>query len=121
MSTDRWTKQLRHTHTKPMKTGASESVMMRWMNLEPTAQREASQKEKQTSYLNTYPRHLEGTDASVHRAAMERQTQTTDLWTRVGRSGRGWDEWRAQHGGVYANIRKQTANGNVLYDSGNPN
>ena len=36
-----------------------ESVIMRWMNLEPLVQSEASQKEKNTKYINTYIRTLE--------------------------------------------------------------
>ena len=36
------------------KRSASESVLMRWMNLEPIIQSDVSQKEKQLSYTNTY-------------------------------------------------------------------
>ena len=38
----------------------SESVLMRWMNLEPIIQSEVSQKEKdKISYFNAYIRNLE--------------------------------------------------------------
>ena len=36
-----------------------------------------------------------------------------------GRGEKGWDKWREQHGCIYTTICKQTANGNLLYDSGN--
>ena len=42
-----------------MKRNESESVELRWMNLEPVIQSEVSQKEKQISYINTYIWNLE--------------------------------------------------------------
>ena len=49
-STDEWVKKLWYIYTMEyysvMKRNASESVLMRWMNLEPIIQREVSQKEK---------------------------------------------------------------------------
>ena len=42
------------------KKNISESVLRRWMNLEPIIQSEVSQKEeKNTSYINTYMWNLE--------------------------------------------------------------
>ena len=59
-----------------IKRNTFESVLMRWMNLEPIIQSEVSQKEKNKyCYVNAYIWNLEGcTDKSVHRAAMETQT-----------------------------------------------
>ena len=37
-----------------IKRNAFESVLMRWMNLEPIIQSEVSQKEKEILYINTY-------------------------------------------------------------------
>jgi len=37
-----------------LKKNAFESVLMRWMNLEPIVQSEVSQKEKHILYINTY-------------------------------------------------------------------
>ena len=53
-----------------------QSVLMRWMNLEPIIQSEASQKEKnKLSYINTYIGNLEnGTDEPIYRATMETHT-----------------------------------------------
>ena len=49
--TDKWIKKLLLTCTQwniiqPLKRNAFESVLMRWMNLEPVIQSEGSQKEK---------------------------------------------------------------------------
>ena len=46
-STDEWIKKLWYIYTiEAIKMNASESVLMRWMNLEPIIQSEVSQKEK---------------------------------------------------------------------------
>ena len=49
-STDEWIKKFWYIHTmeyySPIKRNTSESVLMRWMNLEPIIQSEVSQKEK---------------------------------------------------------------------------
>ena len=58
-------------------------MLMRQMNLEAIIQREVSRK---TLYINTYIRiQKDGTDEPICRAAMETQTQGTDLWTQGGR------------------------------------
>ena len=50
-STDEWIKKLWYTYTmeyySAMKRNTFESVLMRWMNLEPIIQSEVSQKEKE--------------------------------------------------------------------------
>ena len=71
-STDEWTKKLwyvcvcvyihthTHTHTHTLeyysaiKRNTFESVVMRWMNLQPIIQGEVNQKEKQISFINSY-------------------------------------------------------------------
>ena len=49
-STDEWIKKLWHIYTmeyySAIKRNTFESVLMRWMNLEPIIQKEVSQKEK---------------------------------------------------------------------------
>ena len=56
-------KELGYIHTmenySAIKRNAFESVLMRWMNLDPIIQNEVSQKEKQISYTNTYMWNLE--------------------------------------------------------------
>ena len=60
-----------------------ESVLMRWINLEPTVQSEVSQKEKDKYCVLTqvYRVQKDGTDEPICRAVMETQTQRIDLWT----------------------------------------
>ena len=57
--TDEWIKKLWYTYTmeyySAIKRSGFESVLMRWMNLEPVMQSEETQKEKkQMLYINTY-------------------------------------------------------------------
>ena len=52
--TDEWIKKLQHTYTmeyySAIKRNTSESVLTRWMNLEPIIQSEVSWKEKKNKY-----------------------------------------------------------------------
>ena len=48
-----------------------ESVLMRWMNLEPIIQSEVSQKEKDKYCILT---HIYGTEEFIYRATMKKQT-----------------------------------------------
>ena len=61
-STDEWTKKLWYIYTveyySVMIRNVFESVLVRWMNLEPSIQTEVSQR-KQKSYINTYIWNLE--------------------------------------------------------------
>ena len=56
-STDEWIKKIWYIHTmeyySAIKRTEFESVLVRWMKLEPVIQNEISQKEKQISYNNT--------------------------------------------------------------------
>ena len=67
-SADEWIKKLWYIYTmeyySAIKRNAFESVLMRWMNLEPNKQSEGSQKEK-TKYhilMNIYGIYKDGTD-----------------------------------------------------------
>ena len=59
-SADKWIRKLWYIYTteyySAIKKNAFESVLMRWMKLEPIIQSKVSQKEKQTpiQYINTY-------------------------------------------------------------------
>ena len=57
-STDEWIKMLWYIHTteyySAIKRNAFESVLMRWMNLEPIIQSEVSQKEKHQYSILTH-------------------------------------------------------------------
>ena len=56
-STDEWIKKLWYIHTmadySAITRNAFESVLMRWMNLEPIIQNEVSQKEKDKYHILT--------------------------------------------------------------------
>ena len=61
--TGEWIKKVWYIYTmeyySAIKRNTSESVLMRWMNLEPIVQGEGSQKEKEILYSNTYIQNLE--------------------------------------------------------------
>ena len=71
-----------------IKRNTLESVLMKWMNLEPII------REKQISYINSYKWNLERWYGwTYYRAAEETQTWRTDLWTwrlGLGEEGEGW-------------------------------
>ena len=86
--TDEWIKKLWYIYTmeyySAIKRNAFESVLMRWMKLEPIIQNEVSQKEKDKYHILThiycvyhmciYHIHIYGTEELIYRAAMEKQT-----------------------------------------------
>ena len=57
---------------------------MRWMNLEPIIHSEVSQKDKYHMLKHMYGIQKDGTDEFICRAAVEKQTQLTDIWTQDG-------------------------------------
>ena len=61
-STDEWIKKLWYIHTMEYDSAigrnACESVLMRWMNLEPIIQNEVSQKEKDNHDILMYIYHI---------------------------------------------------------------
>ena len=62
LSTDEWIRMCIYTmeYYSAVNRNSFESVLMRWMNLEPTIESEVSQKEKDTiSYMNAYIWNLE--------------------------------------------------------------
>ena len=76
-STDEWIKKLWHIHTmkyySAIKGNAFESVLMRWMNLEPIIQSEESQKEKDKYILTqVYGIYKNGSEEFTYRAAVEK-------------------------------------------------
>ena len=86
-STDEWIKKQWYIYTmeyySATKRNTFESVLMRWMNLEPIIQNEVSQKEKDKYHILThiYGIQKNGTEEFNYRAAVENQTQRIDLWT----------------------------------------
>ena len=58
------------------KKNAFESVLMRWMNLQPIIQNQISQKEKDKYHILTHVYGIKknGTEEFTYRTAMEKQT-----------------------------------------------
>ena len=90
-STNEWIKKLWYTYTmeyySAIKGNTFESVLMRWINLEPIIQSEVSQKEKDKYHILThiYGIQKDGTKEFICRAAIERQReQTYGHWERGG-------------------------------------
>ena len=83
--TDEWIKKLWYTYTMEaysvIKRNAFESVLMRWMNLEPTIQSEVRKINNKYTLIHIYGIQKDGTDRFIFRAAIEKQTQETDLRT----------------------------------------
>ena len=82
-----WIKKAWYIYTieyySAIKRNTFESVLMRWMNLEPITQSEMSQKEKDKYHIlmHIYAIQKNGTKEFIYRAAIEKQTQRIDLWT----------------------------------------
>jgi len=77
-----------------IKKNTFQSVLKRWMNLEPIIQSKVSQKEKDKCHILTHIYSIQkvGTDEPICQAAMEAQTERTDLWAWGSRGSRGWDK-----------------------------
>ena len=79
-STDEWIKKLWYIHTMEyysvIKKNTFESVLMRWMNLEPTIQSEVNQKERDKYHIliHIYGIQKNGTEEFTYRATVEKQT-----------------------------------------------
>ena len=63
-------------YSSAIKRNAFESVLMRWMNLEPIIQSEVNQKKKDKYRILThiYGIWKNGTEEFIYKAAMEKQT-----------------------------------------------
>ena len=78
--TDEWIKKWWYIYTmeyySAIKRNACESILMRWMNLEPIIQSEVSQREKDKYciLIHIYGIWKNGTEEFIYRAAMEKQT-----------------------------------------------
>ena len=77
-----------------IKSNTFESVLMRWMKLEPIIQSEVSQKEKQQYSIltHTYGIQKDGNDNPVCKTAKETQMYRTVFWTLgEGEGGTIWE------------------------------
>ena len=113
---DEWIRKLWYIYTveyySAIKKNSFESVLMRWMKLEPIIQSELSQKDKDHYSILThiYGIQKDGNDNPICKTEKEPQMYRTDFWTlgRVQKSllqtfgrRRGWDVSREQHRNMY--------------------
>ena len=100
------------------KRNKSESLELRWMNLDPVIQSEVSQKEKNKYCILThiYVIQKNGTDQPICMTGIEMQMQRMNFWTQQGKKRLGRIEKVAlKHTLPYEN---QIANGKLLYNTG---
>ena len=105
-----------------IKRNTFESVLMRWMNLEPIIQSEVSQKEKDKYHIimHIYRIQKNGTEVFIYRTTVEKQTQRIALWAYGERGGNG-ERYGKSHMETYITIRKIDSQQELLYGSGNSN
>ena len=86
-SADEWIRKLWYIYTmeyySTIKKNTFESVLMRWMKLEPIIQSEVSQKEKHqySILMHIYEIYKDGNDNPVCKIAKETQMYRTVFWT----------------------------------------
>ena len=85
-STDEWIKKLWYIHTmeyySAIRRNAVESVLMRWMNLEPNIQSEVSQKVK-NKYCILAHMHGEGSGTPLQHSCLENPMDGGAWWAAV--------------------------------------
>ena len=117
--TNEWIKKLWYIYTmeySAIKRNTFDSVLMGQMNLEPIIQSEVSQKKKYHILTHIYGIQKDENDKIICRAAMETQTQRSNLWTWEEGEGKMYGESNME---TSLPLGKQIANGNLLYNSGN--
>ena len=86
-SADEWIRKLWYIYTmeyySAIKKSTFESVLMRWMKLEPIIQSEVSQKDKDqySILMHIYGILKDGNDKPICKTEKETQTYRTDFWT----------------------------------------
>ena len=100
-STDKWIKKLWCIYTveyfSAIKRNAFESVLMRWMKLEPIIHNEVSQKDNHqySILMHIYGIWKDGNNNPVCETAKETQKYRTVFWTLW--KGREWDDLGEWH------------------------
>ena len=126
-STNKWIKKLWCIYTKEyysaIKRNTFESVLMRWMNLEPITSK--LEREKQILYINAQKidsRKMVLMNLFICKAAMETQTQRIDLWNRLwGWEGKGRTNGESSMETYTLPYVKEITSGKLLYDTVNSN
>ena len=123
MSTDRWMNKevmvhiyhsngilLRHKRNK------FESVLVRWLNLEPIIQR--NEKEKHVLCINAYIRNLEKWYWLTYLQGMNREADIENILVDTAGEGEGGTSWESSIETYTLPDVKQTASGKFLYNTG---
>ena len=96
--TDEWIKKLWYIYTmeyySAIKINAFESVLMKWMNLEPIIQSEVSQREKDTYHILTHIQNLEKCFWRIYLQGRNGETDIENRLRNMGEGRRGWDAWK---------------------------
>ena len=99
-SADKWIRKLWYTYTieyySAIKKNAFESVLMRWMKLEPIIQSEISQKEKHQYSILTHMEFRKMVTTTLHARQQKRHRCIEQSFGLCGRR-RGWDDLREEH------------------------
>ena len=89
---DEWIRKLQHIYTmdyhSAIKRNAFESVLMRWINLQPITQREVSQKEKDNYCLLMHINGIQKIVLMILHAGQQRRHRKNRLLDSVGGKGR---------------------------------
>ena len=75
-----------------IKGNVLESVLVRWMNLEPVTQSEVRKRKTSNILTHTHGRYKNGTDESIYRAGIETEMESRLVDTESTRRRRGWDD-----------------------------
>ena len=100
LSADEWITKLRYIYTmeyySAIKKNTFESVLMRWMELEPIIQSEVSQKEKHQYSILTYMEFRKMVMITLYARQQKRHRCIAQSFGLCGR-GRGWDDLGEWH------------------------
>ena len=108
-SADEWIRKLWYIYTmehySAIKKNAFESVLMRWMKVEPTIQSEVSQKEKHqySIWMHIYMEFRKMVMMTLYARQQERHRCKEQTFELCGRR-RGWDDLREWHWSMYITV-----------------
>ena len=117
-STYAWVKKLWYTYTmeyySAIKGHTVDSVLMKWMNLEPIIQSEVSQKEKSKYHILMHIYRIQKMVLMNLFAEQHWRHRHREQTSRHNGGRRGWDKLREQHGNIYTRpYVKQIASGHL--------
>ena len=107
---DEWVRKLLYIHTVEyysiVKKNTFESVLMKWMKLEPIIQSEVSQKEKHQYSILTHIYGIKKTVMTILYARQQKRHRCKEQTFGLCGQRRVWDDLREQHWNMYNTICK---------------